>query len=383
MSMEYRRLGRSGLVVSQLCLGTLLFGGRTDEPTAERIVGIARDKGINFVDTADRYSLGASEAMVGRLLKRDRHDWVVVTKVASAGDDDKTLKINKFGLSRKWMLEELENSLRKLQTDYIDVWYLHLEDHGSFKLGPPAHNVEATYRGEHPEGGPWFDRFSDDPGTPLEETVLAVGDAIRSGKVRYFGVSNYKGWRIALICALCDRYGIPRPIVSQPFYNAMNRMAEVEHLPACHHLGLGVVPYSVMARGVLTAKYTEGQPPPENSRIGVKNFRIIQSEYRSESLRHAKVIKEYAEKRGLSPGALAVAWALNNRYITSVLTGARIVEQMDDYFIGANYVFTAEDEAFFDSLVAAGHPSTHGFTDPMTPVEGRVTRLASERSKVL
>ena len=372
--MEYRRLGRSGLQLSVLCCGALQFGARASEKTAQRILGTCRDAGINFIDTADRYNMGASEEIVGRLIKKNRGDWVLATKVGNAGDDEKVIQPNKFGLGRKWLLEGLDNSLRRLRTDYIDIWYFHMEDHGSYSLGPPSANVEATYKGNPPEGGPWYDLLKDDPGTPLEETILTIGDVIRSGKVRYFGVSNHKGWRIAHMCALCDRYGIPRPVASQPYYNAMNRMVEVEHLPACEFFGIGVVPYSAMGRGVLTGKYIPGKPPPPNSRIAVRNFRIIQADYRQESLEHAQRIKAYAEVRGITAGQFAVNWVLNSRSVSSVLTGARTVGQMKQYLGALAYTFTAEDESFIDSLVPAGHPSTPGFTDPLTPVEGRLPR---------
>src|SRR5262245_55458201 len=129
--MEYRRLGRSGLQVSVLCCGTLQFGARADEPTASRIVEKCRESGINFLDSADHYNLGRSEEIVGRLVKKDRHDWVLATKVGVPGDDVKNIRPNRFGLGRKWLLESLEGSLRRLQTDYLDLWYLHIEDHGS------------------------------------------------------------------------------------------------------------------------------------------------------------------------------------------------------------------------------------------------------------
>ena len=215
--MQYRQLGRSGLKISPICLGTMMFGGPTDEATSTRIVAKAREAGINFIDTADAYSSGNSEQVVGRAISNSRHNWVLATKLANPMGDDP----NRGGLSRRWVLQAADESLKRLGTDYIDIYYLHKEDHS----------------------------------TPLDETVRAMGELIQQGKVRYFGVSNYRAWRVAEICNICDRLGIDRPVVSQPYYNAMNRMPEVEHFPACNFYGLGIVPYSPLARGVLTGKY--------------------------------------------------------------------------------------------------------------------------------
>ena len=334
--METRSLGRSGLKVSTLCLGTMMFGGATDAAAAERIVGRAREAGVNFIDTADQYNDGRSEEVAGRAIARDRDRWVLATKVANPGGSGP----NERGLSRKWMLQAVEASLRRLGTDYIDVYYLHKEDHT----------------------------------TPLEETVRALGDLVQQGKIRYVGVSNYRSWRIAEICALCDRLGVARPVVSQPYYNAMNRMPEVEQLPAAAHYGLGIVPYSPMARGVLSGKYTPDLPPPPGTRAGRQDPRMMQTEWRPESLRLAQEIKSHAEKRGITPGQFAVAWVLNNRLVTAVIGGPRTAEQWEDYLGALAYRFTAEDEALIDRLVASGHPSTPGFNDPAYPVEGRQPR---------
>ena len=201
--MQYRNLGRSGLKISPICLGTMMFGGPTDEAASKRIIAKAREAGVNFVDTADKYSNGASETVVGRAISNNRTSWVLATKLANPMGDDP----NRGGLSRRWVLQAADESLKRLGTDYIDVYYLHREDHS----------------------------------TPLAETVRAMGELIRQGKVRYFGVSNYRAWRVGEICSICDDLGIDRPIVSQPYYNAMNRMPEVEHFPACGYYGLGKI----------------------------------------------------------------------------------------------------------------------------------------------
>jgi aryl-alcohol dehydrogenase-like predicted oxidoreductase len=340
--MDHRGLGRSGLKVSQLCLGTMMFGGQADEPTSGRIIAKAREAGVNFIDGADVYNAGESERVVGRAIAADRDHWVLATKLGNPVGPSP----NERGLSRKRVMRAVEDSLARLGTDYIDIYYLHKEDHE----------------------------------TPLAETVRAMGDLIAHGKIRYFGVSNYRSWRGAEICNICDGLGIDRPVVSQPYYNAMNRMPEVEHLPACGFYGLGVVPYSPLARGVLTGKYAPDAPPPPDSRAGTNDRRIRQTEWRPESLRFAQEIKAHAEAKGASAAHFAVGWVLNNRLVTSVIAGPRTEAQWDDYLAALDYRFTAEDEALVDRLVPAGHPSTPGYTDPAYPIEGRVTRTSANPS---
>ncbi|HVJ52581.1 MAG TPA: aldo/keto reductase [Aliidongia sp.] len=334
--MEYRNLGRSGVKVSTLCLGTMMFGGPADEAVSHRIIAKARDQGVNFIDTADVYNAGESEKTVGRAIAGDRDNWVLATKACNAMGDG----ANERGLSRKWLMAAAEASLKRLGTDYIDIYYLHKEDQA----------------------------------TPLAETVRAIGDLVRQGKIRYFGVSNFRSWRLAEICNLCDRLGIDRPVVSQPYYNAMNRMPEVEHLPACDFYGLGVVPYSPLARGVLTGKYSADAPPPEGTRASRQDKRLSETEWRPESLRLAQEIKRHAEARGSSAVHFAVNWVLNNRLVTAVIAGPRTEAQWDDYVGALGDRFSAEDEALIDELVAPGHPSTPGYNDPAYPIEGRIVR---------
>ena len=331
--MEYRNVGNSGLKVSPLCLGAMMFGGPTDETTSTRIIAAARDAGLNFIDTADAYNGGASEEVVGRAIAANRDWWVLATKLANQMGEGP----NGGGLSRKWVIDETEASLRRLGTDHIDIQYLHKEDLS----------------------------------TPLAETVRALADLIHQGKIRYFGVSNYRSWRVAEICRICDSLGIDRPVVSQPYYNALNRMPEVEHLPACGYFGLGVVPYSPLARGVLTGKYDPDAPPPAKTRAGREDRRMMQTEWRRESLVIAQQIKGHAEARGITAGQFAVAWVLNNRLVTAAIAGPRTEEQWQDYLAALDYTFTSEDEALIDGLVAPGHPSTPGYNDPAYPLEGR------------
>jgi aryl-alcohol dehydrogenase-like predicted oxidoreductase len=337
--MDYRSVGRSGLKVSPLCLGTMLFGAQTDAPTSRRIIDRAREARINFIDTADSYNAGQTEELVGAAIRDTRGEWVLATKLGHPMGDGP----NDRGLSRGWIFRAAEASLRRLGTDVIDIYYLHKEEHE----------------------------------TPLEETVLAMGELMRQGKIRYFGVSNYKSWRVAEICNLCDRFGIARPVASQPYYNAVNRMVETEHLAACGYYGLGVVPYSPVARGVLTGKYALDSAPPANTRASRQDGRIMQTEWRRESLEIAQQLSRHAEARGMTPGQFAVNWVLNNRLITAAVAGPRTEAQWEDYLGALGHRFNATDEAFVDSLVAPGHPSTPGYNDPMYPIEGRVPRTVS------
>jgi len=311
----------------------MMFGGATDEATSGRIIASAREAGVNFIDTADAYNEGRSEEITGRAIRSDRDRWVLATKAANAMGDGP----NEKGLSRKWLLQAADASLKRLGTDYIDILYIHKEDHA----------------------------------TPLDGTVRALGDLVRAGKIRYFGVSNHRSWRIAEICRICDGLGIDRPVVSQPYYNAFNRMPEVEHLPACAFYGLGVVPYSPLARGILTGKYTPGAAAPEGSRVGRGDKRVLQTEWRPESLRLAQKVKARAEKRGMTPGQFAFLWVLANPIISSVIAGPRTMEQWSDYLGALNHTWNKADEAFIDGLVVPGHPSTPGYNDPAYPLEGR------------
>src|SRR5216684_3410287 len=244
--MEYRKLGRSGLKVSPLCLGAMMFGGPADEAASQRMIAAARDAGINFIDTADVYNGGKSEEVVGRAIRAERDQWVVATKLNGIMGPGP----NQRGSSRKWIFEAARRSLARLGTDYIDVYYLHRED------------LE----------------------TPLAESVRALADLVRAGMIRYFALSNHRAWRVAEICKICDGLGIDRPVASQPLYNALNRMAEVEQLPASAYYGLGVVPYSPLARGVLTGKYDPAGPPPAESRAARQDRRMMETEFRKESL---------------------------------------------------------------------------------------------------
>ena len=331
--MDYRRLGDSGFQVSPICLGTMTFGGPTDTATAERIVARARDAGINFIDTADAYNKGASEEITGRLIRDDRDRWVLATKVGNPMGKGP----HNEGLSRKWLMRAVDGSLSRLGTDTIDIYYLHLPDSG----------------------------------TSLDETLRAIGDIIAAGKARAFGLSNHRGWQHAEVVRVCDGLGIARPVVSQPYYNAMNRMPEVEILPACGHYRMGVVPYSPLARGVLTGKYQPGEAPDAGTRAGRKDTRMMETEFRAESLEYAQQVKARAEERGMTAGQFALNWVLANPLVTAVLAGPRTEAHWEEYLGALDHALTPEDETFIDAMVPPGHPSTPGFSDPRYPITGR------------
>ena len=208
----------------------------------------------------------------------------------------------------------------------------------------------------------------------MEETAQAMDDLIRAGKVRHFGVSNFRGWRIAEMVHVCRALGMPHPVVCQPYYNAMNRQPENDILPACAHHGIGVVPYSPLARGVLTGKYKPGAAPEPESRAGRKDKRFMETEFREESLAIAQKVKAHAERKAMSPGHLAVNWVLANPIVTSVIAGPRTMEQWTDYLAALGKSYGADDEELFDVLVRPGHPSTPGYNDPNYPLRGRPSR---------
>jgi aryl-alcohol dehydrogenase-like predicted oxidoreductase len=331
---QMNKLGNSGIEVSKICLGTMMFGDQTAAAEAANIVSAALDHSVNFIDTADVYTRGASEKMLAPLLKNQRHRFVLASKLGNKMSD----LPNEAGYSRTWMMRAIEGSLQRLETDYLDVYYLH----------------------------------RDNPGLDLEEPIRAMGDLLQQGKIRSWGVSNFRGWRIAQVVEMARRMNVPQPVVCQPYYNLSNRMPEVEILPACKAYGLAVVPYSPIARGVLTGKYKAGVAPPADSRAGRKDSRILETEFREESLLVAEQLKIRAGELGVSLLHYACAWVLRNKIVTSVIAGPRTLAQWLDYFACLNVELTEEDDKLVDSLVRPGHPSTPGYTDPSYPFSGRI-----------
>ncbi len=333
--MHYRNLGKCPLQVSTLCLGTMMFGDQTDQAEAARIVAHAREHGVNFIDTADVYSKGKSEIMVGELLKGSRQDWILASKIGNKMSD----RPNESQYSRTWMMHECEASLQRLQTDFIDIYYLHRDFNGM----------------------------------DLEEPLRAIDALLRAGKIRYWAVSNFRGWRIAEITRLARELNMPGPVACQPYYNLLNRMPEVEVLPACAHYGIGVVPYSPIARGVLSGKYLPGVTPAAGTRAGRGDKRIMETEFREESLRIAQTLKRHCANKGVELSHFATAWVLANKAVSAAIAGPRTLAQWQDYFGALTCVITPEDEALVDTLVAPGHPSTPGYNDPTYPLNGRST----------
>jgi aryl-alcohol dehydrogenase-like predicted oxidoreductase len=331
--MRYQPLGRSPLQVSALCLGTMMFADQTELAEARRIVAHAHEHGVNFIDTADVYSSGRSEQMVGDLLDGARYDWIVATKVGNKMSE----RPNESHYSRTWVQRECDASLQRLGTDHIDLYYLHRDFNGM----------------------------------DLEEPLRAIEALLRAGKIRYWGLSNFRGWRIAEAVHLAHAINMPAPVACQPYYNLLNRQPEVEVLPACAQLGLGVVPYSPIARGVLAGKYVPGAKPAEGSRAARGDKRIMETEFRGESLAIAQTLKVHCDHKGVSLAHFATAWVLAHKAVSAVIAGPRTLAQWQDYFGALEVVISAEDEALVDSLVRPGHPSSPGYNDPAYPLEAR------------
>jgi len=331
--MEYRKLGSAGINVSPVCLGTMMFGGPTNEADSTRIIHKAIDAGVNFIDTADIYNAGESEVVVGKAIA-DRRDQVVL---ATKGRQPMGTGTNDAGAGRAYMMRALDASLKRLGTDYVDVYYLHTPD-------------EAT---------------------PIEETLRAMDDMVRSGRVHYVACSNFRAWRLAEALWTSDGLNLNRFTCVQPLYNIVNRDIEVELLPLCEEYGIGVVSYSPLARGILTGKYKPGGEFPAGSRASRNDKRMQQAELRDASFEVAQKIVSRCSEKGVSASQFALAWVLANPILTSVIVGPRTMEQYDDNIGCLDVEVTAEDEAFIDSLVPPGEHSGFGFQDTAYPITGR------------
>lgn len=331
--MDYRLLGRTGVRVSPICLGTMMFGGPTNEADSIDIIHKAIDQGVNFIDTANIYNLGESERVVGKGIADRRDSVVLATKGRQKMGDGP----NETGASRLHLMNELDASLRRLNTDYIDVHYTHTPDYD----------------------------------TPIDETLRAMDDMVRSGKVRYIACSNFRAWRLCEALWTSDKLGVERFCCVQPLYNIVNRDIEVELLPLCQAHQVGVVSYSPLARGILTGKYKPGQTPDDGTRAARKDARMMQAEWRESSLEVSAEIVKHCDSRGVSSSQFALAWCLANPILTSVIVGPRTMAQFDDNIECLQLEVTAEDEALVDSLVPTGEHSGKGFQDSAYPVTGR------------
>ncbi len=288
--MEYRSLGASGLKVSVLGLGTNAFGSRADRDTSMRIIHAALDAGINFLDTANIYSNTKSEEIIGEALVDRRHEAVVATKAGisrGSGPNDR-------GASRVHLTSELHASLRRLRTDYVDLYQIH--------------------------------RF--DESTPLEETLRTLDDFVRQGKVRYIGASNYAAWQLMKALAISEREHLTRFVAVQPGYSLADRTVEAELVPLCLDQGVGLIPYFPLAGGILTGKYASADNPPPGSRLETQpGFARRLTEDRLELGRQVVLV---AERIGTTPGALSLAWLYHKPSVATVIAGATKPEQVNE-----------------------------------------------------
>jgi aryl-alcohol dehydrogenase-like predicted oxidoreductase len=331
--MEYRNLGKAGVKVSRLCLGTMMFGGATNEKDSIEIIHRAMDDGINFIDTANVYNNGESEVILGKALKGRRDRAVVATKVRGSRGDGP----NDSGTGRVHIFNEVENSLRRLDTDYIDVYILHSRDYT----------------------------------TPLEESIEALNDLVRQGKVRYAGCSNFYGYELTECLWIADRNNHAPMSAVQPLYNIVNRDAELELFPCCKKYGVGTMVYSPLARGVLAGKYLPGQPPPEGSRADRQDPRMMVTETREESYEVAQQLKPLADAHGKSMTQFSLNWVLANPIVTSAIVGPRTMEHYEDNIGCLGWEIEQDALDKIDELVPPGEHTGWGFNDPQYPVQGR------------
>ncbi|BCJ86901.1 aldo/keto reductase [Effusibacillus dendaii] len=288
--MEYRRLGNSGLQVSILGLGTNAFGSRADKETSIRIIHQALDQGVNFIDTANIYSGSESERIIGEALTGRRHEVVLATKAGLVQNDGPNGK----GSSRYHIMQEIEGSLKRLKTDYIDLYQIH----------------------------------SFDPNTLLEETLRTLDDLVRSGKVRYIGASNYAAWELMKALATSDRLNLSRYVSIQPCYSLADRTIEQELVPLCLDQGIGVIPYFPLAGGILTGKYAAGSASPAGSRADKDpNFA---KRLDAERIQLGEQVSKIARELDVSPSALSLAWLMEQPVVSTIIVGATRVEQLED-----------------------------------------------------
>ncbi|WP_044481360.1 aldo/keto reductase [Paenibacillus antibioticophila] len=288
--MNYKRLGRSGLEVSALGLGTNSFGSRADAKTSEQIIHAALDRGINFLDTANIYSDTASESIIGQAIQNRRDQVILATKAGLPTGKGP----NELGSSRRHLMLELEKSLKRLRTDYVDLYQIH------------------TF----------------DPNTPLEETLRVLDDMIRSGKVRYIGASNYAAWELMKALGISDHLGLNRFVSMQTSYSLADRTPEREVIPLCIDQGLGIIPYFPLAGGILTGKYTSATEGPAGSRLE-KNPSFAQR-ISEDSLTLGREVGRVAAEAGCSASSLSLAWLMEQPVVSSVIVGATRVEQVED-----------------------------------------------------
>ena len=287
--MEYRTLGKTGIQVSSLCFGTMSFGGNADEETSKAIFKRCREAGINFFDCANVYNKGVSEEILGRCIAGSRDDLVLTTKVNGPTGTD----VNNRGLSRRHIMLEVEKSLKRLNTDRIEFYFVHAFD----------------------------------PSTPIEETLRAMDDLRRQGKILYPAVSNWAAWQIATSLGISYKESLARFECIQPMYNLVKRQAEVEILPLAEAENMGVITYSPLGGGLLTGKYAGGNKPEQGRLVEQKNYekRYADTSY----FETADRFTQYAKDQGHHPASLAVSWVMSHPSVTAPIIGARNLEQLE------------------------------------------------------
>ena len=308
--MEYRRLGSSGLQVSALGIGTNSFGGRADEAASLRIIDAVLDAGINFIDTANIYTNTESERIIGKALEGRRHDVVLATKAGLPRGQGP----NEQGASRYHLMKELEGSLKRLRTDYVDLYQIH------------------TF----------------DPNTPLEETLRALDDMVRAGKVRYIGASNYFAWELMKALGISEREGLNRFVSLQVSYSLADRTPEREMIPLCLDQGLGIIPYFPLAGGILTGKYTTADRVPAGSRLE-KDPRFAEK-LKNDKIALGQQVAGLAAELGVEPGVLSIAWLMNKPAVSTVIVGASRVEQVQANLQSASLKLDDSTMAKLDEL---------------------------------
>jgi 1-deoxyxylulose-5-phosphate synthase len=318
--MEYRLLGRTGVQVSPLCLGAMNFGGPTAEDESIRIINRALEAGFNFIDTANVYNAGESERVVGKALKENgmRDKIVLATKVYNATGTGP----NESGVSRFHIIKACEDSLRRLQTDTIDLYQLHR----------PGLNV------------------------PVDETLRAFDDLVRSGKVRYIGCSTHPAWFVMECLATSEKYGLARYISEQPPYNLLDRRIENELVPLCQKFGLAILPWSPLAMGALAGRYPADGSIPGDSRVARNNFGAIFTERLTQKGREVGIkVAEMARERGLTAAQLALTWCKDQPGITAPIIGPRTMAHLEDFIPVLDMKLNDADRPLFDALVHPGN----------------------------
>ncbi len=319
--MNHVHLGRTGLIVSELCLGTMTFGLQCDETTSVAILDRAAEGGITFIDTADVYPLGGglptvgrTEEILGTWLRGKRDRFIVATKCFGRTGPAPWQQ----GTSRQHILEAVEASLRRLGTDYIDLYQLH---------GP-------------------------DPGTPIDETLAALDDLVRTGKVRYVGCSNFLAYQVARALGRSEARGLVRFDSAQPRYNLLFRQIERELVPLCEEEGVGIIPYNPIAGGLLSGKHNPSAPPPDGTRFTLGTAgAMYQSRYwHDQEFATVEELRKIAEREGISLVTLSVAWVLANPAVTAPIVGASRPGQLDDSLAAADYVMSTALKAELDEL---------------------------------